>query len=225
MSEKIIPDQIIRSRRKTLSVTVDVFGRVIVRAPLRYGEERIFSFLEEKRAWIIRHKTRRMQAAQTLPSADLEGYRFLLLGRYVRIRLYNLSRIRFERGEEEDVIFLPKVKSRERLLKWLKENAKRIFSAEAERRASEMGVSFRSVSVGSAKSRWGSCSADNALHFSFRLIYAPREVIDYVIVHELAHTVHKNHGSGFWALVEKYVPRRKALRTWLKDHAFVMEIF
>ena len=104
-------------------------------------------------------------------------------------------------------------------------NAKRILSAICARRASEMGASYPSLSVTSAKTRWGSCSYNNALHFSFRLLYAPIEVIDYVAVHELSHTFYKNHGREFWATVERYVPDYKKKRAWLKEKSLLMEIF
>ena len=84
---------------------------------------------------------------------------------------------------------------------------------------------FLSLSVTSAKTRWGSCSYNDALHFSFRLLYAPVEVIDYVAVHELSHTFYKNHGKAFWAAVEKYVPDYKKKRAWLKENTLLMEIF
>jgi predicted metal-dependent hydrolase len=88
-----------------------------------------------------------------------------------------------------------------------------------------MGVSYQSVSVTSARSRWGSCSGKNAIRYSFRLLYAPKEVIEYVTVHELAHTKHKNHSKAFWAEVATYVPDWKSKRNWLKTHGWLMEIF
>lgn len=217
------PDRIIRSRRKTLSVSVDAFGRVIVRAPLRLGEERIFAFLEEKEGWILRQKAKTREAGICLPPENLDGYRFLLLGGECVLRLYDGSRIRYDEAKRE--IWLPRKNARERLTAWLKSNARRIFSALAGRRAAEMGASYPSLSVTGARTRWGSCSYNNALHFSFRLLYAPIEVADYVVVHELAHTFYKNHGKDFWATVERYVPDYKKKRDWLKERSVLMEIF
>lgn len=221
--QMIQPDRIIRSRRKTLSISVDSFGQLIVRAPLRLGEERIFAFLKEKEEWILKQKSKMKGAGICLPPENLEGYRFLLLGKEYSIRLYEGSRIRCEEASRE--IFLPREHSRERLVAWLKRNAKRIFSALAERRAAEMGTSYPSLSVTGAKTRWGSCSCNNALHFSFRLLYAPIEVADYVVVHELSHTFFKNHGKEFWKKVETYVPDYGKKRAWLKEKSALMEIF
>ena len=130
-----------------------------------------------------------------------------------------------EYRKEENLLLLPQKNAKQRLLKWLKDNAKRIFSTVTAETALRMQTTYKSVSITSARSRWGSCSGDNALHYSFRLIYAPKEVIEYVIVHELAHTLHKNHSKLFWAEVEKYVPDWKRKRAWLKQNGVLMEIF
>lgn len=97
----IQPDKIIRSRRKTLSVSVDVFGQVIVRAPLRCGDERIFSFLREKEAWISKYRQKALGAGIKLPPENLDGYRFLLLGKECAVRLYTGSRIRYDEKREK----------------------------------------------------------------------------------------------------------------------------
>jgi len=221
--DMITPDEIIRSRRKTLSITVDSFGRLIVRAPYSCSEARIFAFLQEKENWILRKKTEMQGAGTQLPPENLHGYEMLLLGKRVKILLTDSARVEF-RGEE-NCLLLPQKNARQRLIRWLKENAKRIFSAVTAQKSVQMNTTYKSVSVTSARGRWGSCSADNALHYSFRLIYAPKDVIEYVIVHELSHTLHKNHGKMFWAEVAKYAPDWKEKRAWLKTHGVLMEIF
>ena len=212
-----------RSRRRTLSLSVDAFGKLTVRAPLSCADEYIAAFLREKSAWIRRQKERAGHSGVRLPGEELDGYRFLLMGRECVLRLYAGTRIRFDDGT--GTVFLPAENARERLVGWLKKNAKRIFSAIAVRRAEEMGTSFPFLAVNSAKTRWGSCSYNGALHFSFRLLYAPVAVIDYVVVHELAHTFHRNHSSAFWATVERYVPDWRAKRDWLKEKSLLMEVF
>ncbi|MBO5240407.1 MAG: M48 family metallopeptidase [Clostridia bacterium] len=217
------PDEIIRSNRKTLSVCIDCFGKLTVRAPRRCDDERIFAFLREKEAWILRQKAKTAGAGIDLPPENLNGYSLSLLGEKHRVLLIGGDYIRFD--PETKQIFLPEKNARQRLVKWLKENAKRIFLEQTCRRAKEMQTSFQSVSVSSARSKWGCCTFDNRIRYSFRLLYAPKEVIDYVIVHELAHTKQKNHSPAFWREVEKFVPDYKRKRKWLKDHAILMHIF
>jgi len=158
-----------------------------------------------------------------LPPENLDGYTFLLLGAKCQIRLVDGRNITFDEGA--GIIGLPRKNARDRLVKWLKENAKRIFTIVTERKAAEMQTSFHSVTITSAKSKWGSCSYDNKLRYTFRLLYAPKEIIEYVVVHELAHTKHKNHSPRFWAEVAKYVPDWKTKRQWLKTNGILMEIF
>lgn len=219
----IQPDKIVRSNRKTLAISVDAFGRLIVRAPKRCSEERIFAFLREKEGWILRQQSKRQGAGTHLPPEDLHGYQFLLLGKQTKIVVDDGKKVGYD--GERNIIYLPREKSRERLVKWLKENAKRILTAVTERKAKELGVSYKSITITSAKTRWGSCSGDNALRYTFRLLYCPKEIIDYVVLHELAHTLQHNHSKQFWKIVEGYMPDWKIRRNWLKSNGILMEIF
>lgn len=217
----IFPDEIIRSRRKTLAIVIDAQARLIVRAPKSCGQERIFAFLAQKEPWIRRKQAERKSVAVSLPTDNLDGYEFPLLGKKVRIRIGDVKSIVFD-GER---ILLPKEQSRERLIKWLKTQAKTCFTAVVDEYANRMNVTYKSLTVASARTRWGTCSRENALRFSFRLVYTPMEIVQYVVAHELAHIRHKNHSSLFWNEVERYVPDYKTRRKWLKMHGGYMQIF
>lgn len=219
----ITPDKIIRSNRKTISVQVDCFGAVTVRAPMRCGDERIFAFLQDKERWIVRQKQKTAGTGMRLPPENLDGYSFLLLGKTCTVCITDDKFIRFD--GENNRIFLPNKNAERKLVKWLKENALRIFTQVVNERAKQMQTAFQSVDISSARTRWGVCTGDNKLRFSFRLLYAEKSVIDYVAVHEIAHVKHKNHGKAFWAEVGKYVPDYKQKRKWLKDRAYLMQIF
>lgn len=218
----IKPDEIIRSNRKTLSLSIDFFGRVIVRAPRRYSEERIFAFIREKEDWILRKKAQMQGAGMRLPPENLDGYTFLLLGKNCQIFLTDSRYVRYD--AQNCRLYLPKTNAKTRLVKWIKENAKRILTNVTQTKAQEMGVSFKSITITSAKTRWGSCSGENAIRYSFRLLYAPKEVIEYVVVHELSHVRHKNHSPRFWMEVQTYCPTWRTHRAWLKQKAWLMAI-
>lgn len=219
----IYPDEIIRSNRKTLSISIDSFGRLIVRAPKRYGEERIFAFIQEKESWILRKKSEIMGAGIELPSENLHGYSLMLLGEKYTLCLADVKRITFD-GQEKKV-YLPENNAKERLVKWLKDNAKRILTDLTQKTAQRMQTSYQKVTITSARSRWGCCTHDNAIRYTYRLIFAPREVIEYVVVHELSHTFHKNHSPIFWRTVENYVSDWKEKRKWLHTHRALMALF
>ncbi len=219
----IAPDEIIRSNRKTLAVSVDCLGKVTVRAPYRLDEKRIAAFLLEKEEWIIKQKRKTAVAGICLPPENLLGYEFLLLGE--KHKIVEISGVRVCYDNENKTLVLPTKNPKTRLVKWLQENALRIFCNLTETRAKEMGVAVKSVKITSARRKWGSCSGKDELRYSFRLLYAPKEVIDYVVVHELAHVRYKNHSSAFWNEVARFVPDYKTKRKWLKDRAVLSHIF
>ncbi len=219
----IVPDEIHRSARKTLSISVDATGRLIVRAPLRCSEARIIAFIEKKADWISARQERAKKVRIFLPKKELDGFQFSLFGKLCTIEKSSIKRIVFD--ETQSLLYLPNTGDEKMLVRWLKRQAKEEFMKATFSWSKVMKTTYKTVSVSSAKKRWGSCSADNTLRFTFRLIYAPKPVINYVVVHELAHTFHKNHGKLFWKTVEKYCPDWKIKRKWLKDHGYLMEIF
>ena len=158
-----------------------------------------------------------------LPPENLHGYCMRLLGETWKLLLTDNKKIVC--NAEERTLYLPQINARDRLIVWLKSNAKRIFTELTAQTAARMGVAYKAVAVTSARGCWGSCSYNNAVHYSFRLVYAPKHVIEYVVTHELAHTIHKNHSASFWREVEKYCPDWREKRAWLKQNAALMYIF
>lgn len=115
-------------------------------------------------------------------------------------------------------------KREHRSLEWYKKMAKIKLSRRVEYFAEREGFSYKQVRIGSAMTRWGSCGPTGNLNFTWRLILAPDSVIDYVVVHELAHLEHKNHSSRFWAEVERMMPDWKVQRKWLKTNGFKLTL-
>lgn len=218
----IQPDEIIRSNRKTLAISIDAFGRLIVKSPKRISEERIFAFIREKESWILAKKAQMQGAGIQLPPENLHGYRLLLLGERYLISLYDGREIRLD--NQEKILYLPNAKSRLRLQQWIKTNALRILTQVTEEWSKAMQTGYKSVKISSAHSRWGVCNYDNAIRYSYRLLYVPKDVLQYVVVHELAHTKHKNHSKLFWSEVERFVPDWKTKRKWLKTHGALMQV-
>jgi len=92
----------------------------------------------------------------------------------------------------------------------------------AQGEAAALGVEYRRITLRDQRSRWGSCSANGTLSFNWRLVLAPHDVLDYVVVHEVCHLVEHNHGAGFWRLVERRRPGYREPKEWL--HEFGWEI-
>ncbi len=173
--------------------------------------------------WILKKQAQRRGAGIDLPPESLDGYTFLLLGEKTTVFLCAGKKIGYD-GENKR-LYVPEEDGRKRLVKWLKENALRIFTDVTQRESANMGATFRSVAISSARKRWGSCSYDDKIRYTFRLLYCPKEIVRYVVVHELAHTWHKDHSARFWREVERYDPAWKTHRAWLKEHGGLLEIF
>lgn len=103
-------------------------------------------------------------------------------------------------------------------LETLKELAREPIYESLRRFAPQMGVNYGRVTVRCQKSRWGSCSSAGNLNFNCLLALTPREVLDYVVVHELAHRLHMDHSAAFWQEVEKVLPDYRVCRDWLRQN-------
>ncbi len=105
---------------------------------------------------------------------------------------------------------------REILVEWLKEYSYKVILERAKFFSREYSFSFKSVTIRDQISRWGSCSSSGKLNFNWRLILAHPKALDYVVVHELAHTEELNHSINFWAIVEAIMPEYKVWEKWLR---------
>lgn len=98
------------------------------------------------------------------------------------------------------------------------ENARAVFTQKVSHYASLMGVTYGRITIREQKTRWGSCSSKGNLNFNWRLIFAPEYVLNYVVVHELAHRKEMNHSKAFYAVIESVLPDYQTAKKWLKDH-------
>ncbi len=212
--------RVISSRRKSICVEVQANGDVVVRAPKWMSRQQIRDFVYEKRDWILR-KVRIARAREHQEPLKLqEGEKLPFLGEELTLRIGQGSRIS-KKGTE---LFLPADVTAEKLVNWLKRQARVYFQSRLDEYAQRMGLFYESMRISRARGRWGSCSEDRHINFSWHLILCDREAIDYVVVHELCHLIHMDHSPAFWAEVEKVLPDYRTQRKWLKDHAELMEL-
>jgi hypothetical protein len=115
------------------------------------------------------------------------------------------------------------VNPRTSLHNWLRRKARKLVHDRLVLRAREMGVKFDRVFIRAQRTRWGSCSSRKNLSFNWRLVMAPPEVLDYLVVHELAHLIEPNHSMKFWLIVRSYCPRYEQHRAWLKQNQEVLQ--
>jgi predicted metal-dependent hydrolase len=105
-----------------------------------------------------------------------------------------------------------------RVKAFMKLQARDALAAASDRYAAAVGKSYARLSLRDTRSRWGSCSSQGVLMYSWRLIMAPPQVLDYVAAHEVAHLVEMNHSQAFWDVVEDIFPNHKPCRKWLREH-------
>ncbi|MBN1880791.1 MAG: M48 family metallopeptidase [Deltaproteobacteria bacterium] len=214
-----LPDRIVRSRRKTLGLVVESDGTLTIRAPRWADDDIIARVITEKRAWIEK-KQDEVRAIQRLnpPKTYQSGELFPYLGEECELQIVpgnkrlilNDGVFLLGRGRQDG--------AKSTFEAWYRKQAKSYIPSRVSRFADALGLSYRSVKINGAKKRWGSCSSTGNLNFTWRLMMAPVEMIDYVIVHELCHLTHPNHSRAFWELVGSVVPDYRRKRRWLREH-------
>lgn len=211
MNEQL-PYAVIRSKRKTLSITVNRKGEIVLRAPLKMSEKEIAAFFLRHAAWANERALR----AKAAPVLSLEnGAAVTLFGEQVTIRT-GKARL------TEDTLFLPDEGRKEALVSLLKREAYGKILKIAEEFAKRYSFANPAVHISAARSRWGSCNRKGTLSFSCFLSFVPHEAAEYVVVHELCHTREFNHSARFWREVERILPDYRARKQLLKRYHWVL---
>ncbi len=208
--------QLIRSKRKILSLQINHNAELIIRAPNRLSIKKIEKFIDEKSSWIEK-KSKSIQLTKIEKPSYKNGEKFLYLGNSYPL-IINTDH---QQGLSFDgVAFKLKTGGKNDFLKWYKSAFKKIALPRLKYYADTYQLNYNQVRLKMQKTLWGSCSGANNINLNYLLIQAPIHVIDYVIVHELAHTVHKNHSKDFWRLVGNILPTYKIDKKWLKDNGY-----
>lgn len=199
-----------RARRLSLRIS-QLDGRVTLTLPKTVSEKEGLRFLRDKEDWLRGHLSNRQTAVAIGPGARLpvEGV---------------LHEIRPGGGrsvvQREGLLLVPGAPDRmaARLKGWLRTRARDRLSEASDRYAAALGRPYTRLTLRDTRSRWGSCTHDGGLMYSWRLILGHPQVLDYVAAHEVAHLRHMNHSPAFWAEVEKLYGDWKEPRRWLRDH-------
>jgi predicted metal-dependent hydrolase len=212
-------DKLIRSNRKTIALIVQPDGTLTVRAPMRMPEARIREFVETHSDWISRARTKVRKAVPVRPKSFNEGDKFPFLGQAYPLKIVPNQRARlvFD-GQAFKLAKTALPKAEEAFIGWYKKQAAAFLAEWVPLRARKNGFHYKKIRISSARTRWGSCSSSGTLSFTYRLIMAPIQVVDYVIVHELVHTQVGNHSKIFWRRVGEVLPDYKTHLNWLKKN-------
>ena len=217
--------------RTSIGITIDGYGDIVVLAPRKTSDERVFQVLENN--WNqIQSKIKEMQKRMDGPQEKVyeNNERFLYLGNNYPIKIVEDINIMHERVEIEEWTLLIYVKhlDNEKMKQLLKRYYYQRIKALVEERVSFYQSNFktkpRSIRITDSKSNWGTCDSKFQLTFDWRLAMAPIEVINYVVVHEMCHMVHLNHNRSFWRLVGKIMPDYKEKEKWLALSSWKMTV-
>jgi len=216
--------KIIFSDRKTLGLTVERDMTVVVRVPSGTSSKRIEGFVQKKKFWIKEKQSHPQKYRPPIPLKEfVSGESVLYLGHNYRLEIRDAQEEQVKLSEKFFVCGPRGADLKAVLKNWFVETAKCEVPSRVKVHAQNMGVSYNRVVITDMKYRWGSCTPHKKLNFNWRLIKAPVHVIDYVVVHELAHILERNHSLLFWQHVKTQIPNFDVAKNWLKAHGQCLE--
>ena len=212
------PHKIIKSKRRTLSLSINENAELIVRVPNQISNKQIEEFIIEKSKWINKNKNLMQSRINEMNNSDSN---YLFLGNiYPLIKVNeNPNKIDFN-GTEFITSIENQNKFKASLKSWYKIKFKEIAIPRLNYFSDKYNLKINQVRFKNQKTLWGSCSSKNNINLNYLLVMAPMIVIDYVIIHELVHTVHKNHSANFWNAVEAIMPDYKKAKKWLNKNGY-----
>lgn len=215
-------------KRKKLTITIERDRNIVILAPESVSDEKITQIINSKRQWIY-EKIRHPQKYQTLPHAPgkelVNGESLLYLGRQYMVEIVKDSNdeIKFDQKFYIPEMDNPTFSRAELLKKWYIQKAQDKITPKILKYARSLGVKVEKTKIVDNQFRWGSCTINNNVNISWRLVKAPMYVIEYVIVHELAHLIESNHTPIFWNIVTAQLPKMEKAKQWLKENGQILE--
>ncbi len=200
------------ARAKRISLRISQLdGRVTLTLPKRLAEREALDFARSKEGWIRKHLDARGADLQVLPGVEVP-----VAGQMLKVARGQGRRVQIG----ADIIAVPGPEERVgvRLASHLKLVARDRLAAASDAYAAQLGLGYSRLTLRDTRSRWGSCTSDGALMFSWRLIMTPPEVLNYVAAHEVAHLAQMNHSPAFWAEVTRLYGDYDPPRRWLRTH-------
>ena len=221
-----LADKIVRSkRRRSLALVITKDADFEVRVPYRASLSTIKKFVNENRTWIEKKIEKKKELIDrhrnhVLPKEFIDGEGVMYEGKIYKLRISDCKDVNVSEVLYFPRKFLPQAK--QYLIIWLKHRALKKITERVNYFANITGLKHKSVKISSAEGIWGSCNYRGSLIINWRLIMAPSAVLDYIVVHELAHLVVKNHSKLFWNKVKEILPDYKTHETWIKKNGEIL---
>lgn len=212
--------EIVKSNRRSISIIIENNLTVKVRAPIFLSNHKINTFIEEKQSWIIKSIEKMKSNNNFISKREfIDNELFLYKGQEVRL-LFLEEEFSGSKFHNQCIYISRKNQSNSKkiIISFYKKMAKELLSERIQYYSDKHGFEFNNLKLSSAKTNWGSCSSKKNINLNYKLIMAPIEVIDYVIIHELCHLKEHNHSSRFWNLVGSIDKNYKEHKKWLSDN-------
>lgn len=233
MSETLVVDDLVfelrlSRRRRTVGITVDRGGELILAAPEGCPETKMRQFVGKKRFWIytkLAEKEMLLRPGRKREFVDGEG--FLYLGRSYRLRMVALDDGQAPLRLHQGWFLLDRNQQghgREHFIRWYIAHAEPWLGRRVERFKDRVGVRPGEVHVRDLGSRWGSCNRQGDLNFHWRSILLPPRVVEYLVVHELVHLHEPHHTPEFWRRLERAMPDFPARKRWLAENGVKADV-
>lgn len=228
IDQQIITYTLRRNRRaKRLSLRVDQRG-LTATVPWSFPQDQLEFFIRERSGWVLSTLDQFARAPSPTKEPTWSPTNGVaLLGRRRAVRFGARDQAV---ALSSETITLPgrladdDLQARAYLENWLREFARQYLGGRVTTYAGIMGVAPKRMTLRNQKTRWGSCSSQGGISLNWRLIMAPPAIIDYVIIHELAHLIEMNHSDRFWQIVARYDPSHRDHRLWLRQHGTKLTI-
>ncbi|MBP1206666.1 putative metal-dependent hydrolase [Duganella sp. 1411] len=228
VGEFILEYDLRRSTRRSIGFMIDDDG-LRVTAPKRISIAEIDNAIRTKQHWILsklkERRERRAARLQKPPVEWIDGAQLPYLGADITLRLLVGGRNRTSYNpatRELSMVLVPGATEtllKERVKSWYQQEAKVLFEQRLDLYAARLGVSYHSFGLSSAGTRWGSCTVDRKIRLNWKLIHFSLPLIDYVVAHELAHTLEMNHSADFWNTVGRIYPEYDEAKNLLRKRA------
>jgi predicted metal-dependent hydrolase len=212
------------SNRKTLSIIVERDRRVVVRAPLNTSKELIEKEISKRKYLLLQKINHPQKYENPKPRKEfVSGESILFLGKHHKMEVVDDA---IEGIQFDNKFYISRAnqdKAEQLFRKWYVKQAEEKIIPRVKYHAKNLGVRYKAIKILDLKYRWGSCTPKDNIHFNWRLIKAPMYVIEYIIVHELAHLIEPNHTPEFWTIVSIQLPHYDKAKTWLSENGHLLE--
>jgi len=206
------------NRKKTISISIRN-ETVTLLSPKLISKNYLYNILLKKKNWIAKKLDDQKKRPKSLKNKFVKGEAFLKFGKKKTLifRKSSLEEV-IEKENSIEVHCLSETSIKKKLECWLKIEAESYINSKLESYKNIMKVDYDNFKVKSFKRRLGSCSNNKKLSFNWKIVMMPKEVVNYIIIHELSHLIHFNHSKSFWKLVARFCPDYKKQKEWIKKN-------